>query len=174
MTADGHAADGRTPVTGRDRRIAWWAALRLDLWLEWYAVPPATGRAMRKELTANLLEAAHEPGGVRAAVRRVDVRDLAREAAVDTGAPRWNRGATAAVLALGLVLVGQGLLALVFADGLLSAGGGQGTLLGEEVSASQDGDGLEVAFGIGPGPVVAAVVVFVLVSRPWRAVRRPG
>lgn len=167
-----HPGRGRGPGPG-DRAVAGWAALRLDLWLEWYAVPRRTARAMRDEVRANLLAAADEPGGVRAAARRLgSVRELAREAVVDHGGPRWNRGLTAAVIALGLVLLVQMVLSFVYVDGLLSAGGGAGTLLGNDVSASDDGSALTAAFTFGGWSLLLVPAAFVAVARPWRLLRR--
>ena len=163
----------RTIPSLRDRVSAWWAVLRLDLWLDWYSVPGSTGRAMRRELGANLLEAAGEPGGVPGAVRRLgSLRELAREAVVETGGVRWVRGANYGFLALAVVLVSQLLLSTVYVDALLAAGGGTGTLLGNEVVATDDGSRLEASAGIGGWTLLAVPLVFVLVARPWRLVRR--
>ena len=124
MTARDDRTDGRAEVPGttpnrRDRVSAWWAVLQLDLWQDWYAVPGPTGRAMRRELGANLLEAAGEPGGVPGAVRRLgSLRELAREAVVDTGGVRWVRGATCAMVTVAVVLLAQLVLASVYVDGL--------------------------------------------------------
>ncbi|WP_380167260.1 hypothetical protein [Jannaschia sp. R86511] len=163
---------GRRPG-GRDRARIWWAVLRLDGWQTWYAVPGRTGRAMRQELAANLRDAAGSAGGVAAAVHRLGgLRELAREAAFDDGRPGWERGAMAAVVAFTLVLLVQLLLSFVYVDGLLSAGGGQGVLLGNEVSAREDADSLTVATGLGGWALLVVPVVFVLVARPWRLLRR--
>ena len=171
-TDGGAEVPGTTP-SGRDRVSAWWAVLQLDLWQDWYAVPGPTGRAMRRELGANLLEAAGEPGGVPGAVRRLgSLRELAREAVVDTGGVRWGRGATGAMVTFAVVLLAQLVLASVYVDGLLAAGGGNGTLLGNEVAATEDGGGLRVTLGMGGWLLLAVPLVFLLVARPWRLVRR--
>jgi hypothetical protein len=95
---------------------------------------------MRRELAANLRETASEPGGVRDGVRRLgSLRELAREAAVDTGRFRWERGLVFAVVAFAVLMLGQLALSLAFVEGLLAGGGGEGRFLGTEVSASDDG-----------------------------------
>lgn len=165
------AAGGRTGV-GDQVRVRW-AVLRLDLWQSWYAVPGRTGKAMRRELAANLQDAADSPGGVAGAVQRLgSLRELARESVVDTGGVRWERGAMAAVVAFALVLLVQMLLSFVYADGLLAAGGGQGRLLGNEVSAREDADSLTVVTAFGGWALVVVPLAFVLVARPWRLLRR--
>ncbi len=169
---EGHDSRGPGAPTAGDRLAASWAVFRLEGWLEWYAVPGRTGRAMRRELRANLLEAAGQPGGVRGAVGGLSTRELAREAVVDTGGPRWGRGATAAVVAFVVVVVAQLVLSAVYADGLLQAGGGSGRLLGNEVSAGPAGDGIAVSTVLGGWSLLLVPVVFVLVSQPWRLLRR--
>lgn len=159
----------------RDRGRVLWAVLRLDFWQEWYALPGAVSRAQRRELRSNLLAAAGDHGGVPAAVRRLgSLRDLARESVVDTGSTRWARGAVAAGQALLLVLGVQLVLSFVFADGLLAAGGGVGTLLGMEVSADSSGGALRASTDLGGWLLLAVPLVFVLVAKPWRLVRRAG
>lgn len=165
-------AERRRPAAG-DRARIWWAVLRLDLWQSWYAVPGRTGRAMRRELGANLRDAGSEPGGVAGAVQRLgSLRELAREAVVDSGRVLWERGATAAVMAFAAVLLGQLLLSFVYAEGLLAAGGGQGSLFGNKVSALDDAGSLTVSTGLGGWLLLVVPLVFVLVARPWRLLRR--
>jgi len=165
-------AERRRPAA-RDRARIRWAVLRLDLWQSWYGVPGRIGRAMQRELSANLRDADDEPGGVAGAVQRLgSLRELAREAVVDSGGLRWERGATAAVVAFAAVLLGQMLLSSVYADGLLAAGGGQGNLFGNEVSARDDADSLTLSAGLGGWLLLVVPLVFVLVARPWRLLRR--
>lgn len=172
VSATSTSRPGEPRPAVRDRLRAGWAVLRLDAWQNWYAVPGRTGRAMRRELRTNLLDAADEPGGVAAAVHRLgSLRELAREAVVDTGRVRWDRGAAAAVLALGVVLLAQLVLSVVYVDGLLAAGGGRGTLLGNEVSALDEGGSLTVSSVFGGWTLLLVPVVFVLVARPWRLLR---
>ena len=83
----------------------------------------------------------------------------------DAGRPRWRQGTRAAVIALGVALVVQGLVPLVLGDA--SGGAGQGRLQGDGPV-----DGLSITAGLGGWPLLAAGVVFVLVSRPWRLLRR--
>ena len=87
----------------------------------------------------------------------------------DAGRPRWRQGTRAAVIALGVALVVQGLVPLVLGDGLgdASGGAGQGRLQGDGPV-----EGLSITAGLGGWPLLAAGVVFVLVSRPWRLLRR--
>ena len=83
----------------------------------------------------------------------------------DAGRPRWRQGTRAAVIALGVALVVQGLVPLVLGDA--SGGAGQGRLQGDGPV-----EGLSITAGLGGWPLLAAGVVFVLVSRPWRLLRR--
>jgi len=162
----------RTRSTTTDGLRIAWAVLRLEWWLEWYGAPSSSCRPMRRELAANLRETASEPGGVRDGVRRLgSLRELAREAAVDTGRFRWERGLVFAVVAFAVLVLGQLALSLAFVEGLLAGGGGEGRFLGTEVSASDDGSS---AFSVTLGGWVLLVVplVFVLVSKPWRLARR--
>ena len=159
-------------------RIAW-AVFRLEWWLEWYGAPSRVCRPMRQELTSNLRATAAEPGGIAAGVRRLgSLRELAREASQDTDRFRWERGAVVAVLVLAACTLVQVAVSVVFADGLLAAGGGTGRVLGTDVSVTESASALSFSFTytwIAVG-VLAAVVAFVLVSRPWRyrGLRRHG
>ena len=83
----------------------------------------------------------------------------------DAGRPRWRQGTRAAVIALGVALVVQGLVPLVLGDA--SGGAGQGRLQGDGPV-----EGLSITAGLGGWPLLAAGVVFVLASRPWRLLRR--
>lgn len=152
-------------------RIAW-AVVRLEWWLEWYGAPSGLYRPMRRELASNLRDTAAEPGGVAAGVRRLgSVRETAREASADDARFRWERGAVVALLAFGVALTVQLVLSMVFLEGLLAAGGGEGRLLGAEVAAVDNGDESSMSITstlFPPVPLAIAALVFLLVSRPWR------
>ncbi|MFC3689389.1 hypothetical protein [Aquipuribacter hungaricus] len=77
--------------------------------------------------------------------------------------PLWRHGVRAAALALGIVLILQGLVGMVLGDGA-EAGGAQPPV---EASAS-------FFDGIGGWPLAAAAVAFVVVARPWRLLGRQG
>lgn len=166
-------------LSGPDRSRIAWAVLRLEWWLEWSGAPSRVCRPMREELASNLRATAEEPGGVAAGVRRLgSLRELAREASQDTDRFRWERGCVVAVLALAAWVVVQAVVSMVFADGLLAAGGGTGRVLGTDVSVAESASALSFTFtnnGLILG-VLAAAVAFVLVSRPWRyrGLRRHG
>lgn len=157
-------------AAGDKLRIAW-AVLRLEWWLEWFGAPSKVYRPMRQELAANLRETAAEPGGVAAGVARLgSLKELAREAAQDNDRFRWERGLVVALVVLTVTASVALVLSLVFAGGLLAAGGGEGTLLGTEVGVRETEDALSFSFTFTwlLLPALPAAVAFVAVSRPWR------
>lgn len=124
------------------------AVLGYDWWLDLRGTPWRRRRDLRSELRANLRDAAA------------------------------HIGARAAVAALMLTLLGAMLAGLAWADGVMSAdpskpASGSVTLLpGSSMEYAPLGDGFAVSAGVGWLPVAVGVLVFVVVSRPWRAVGR--
>lgn len=161
-------------TTTVDRARIWLTVNDLRFWLEWYGAPAEQTRQMGHELTSNLHEGAAEPGGSRAAVRRLgSLRHYARDAVGSTPRFLWRRGVMVAVVVFALAVLAQLVLTLTYADGLLAAGGGSGQLLGGWVEAAETDGTLTVEFFWGAWiPLLLAAGAFVLVSRPWRALDR--
>jgi hypothetical protein len=119
--------------------------------------------------------------GSRKAVRSVGpTRRLAAESSFQPTGPRWGFGLGAGLLALELVVMLQLFAVSVWADAALAAKvsrlEGSVTLLpGTTASFEQlPSGGFAIGVNLGPMNLVIAVVVFVLVARPWRLLsRRP-
>lgn len=154
---------------------------RYDFWLETKGVPRRRRREHRSEMRANLNDAAAAEGRIAPALDRLgSPRALAHEASEALGArqrPVWTQGLYAA---LALFVVGMWvafLSASVWADAVQAAGvehevKGTATLLpGLDFSAHIRPD--YIAFEVDglQWMVLASAVVFLVASRPWRALR---
>ncbi len=168
---------GKTSIV--DRARVWGASLRYDFWLDLNSVPARRRRSLRSELRANLAEAASSVGAT-TAIRRVgSLRTMAREAVVDdVSRPRWLAGWWAGLSTFATLALVFMLMALVYAEGVLDSGvttpvsSGLFPFVGSEVTVdpSPTGGGLAVSMAPGFGPLLVALVVFVLVARPWRLI----
>lgn len=156
------------------------AVASYDAWLE---AAGATGRRrkdLRRELRANLVDAAGEVGAKEAVRRLGSTRAMAAEAMpVSVRRPRWSWGLLVAVLVASPVVILELVSALAWVDGVLAADPaspvtGSVTLLpGSWVSyAPLAGGGFEVGWHPGWLALLVAVVAFVLAARPWRAFSR--
>lgn len=158
---------------------------RYDQWLDLKGVPGAARRPLRRELRANLDEAAADVG-VDAALARLgspEALATAHAAAVhDPRRPAWGVGlVTAAVVAVGYAWTWF-LAALAWLDGAQAAapGGGsaQGTITlypGSRLAATWGPEGLSLDVFYPPMPAVVLIgLVFLLAARVWRLTRRPA
>lgn len=151
------------------------------LWLERYDVTRRARRELKRELRANLIEAA-EDRGARAAVSALGgLRALAlahADAAGRDERPHWTSGALVAIVVAGLVPLVQLFAAFNFLAGADAADDGatvRGALVpfpGSSIERRPLGSGFTLSIDFGPTFAVAALAVFVLAARPWRLLRR--
>ena len=146
------------------------------LWLELHSIPGRRRRELKRELRANLLDAATH-SSMRQAIRDLGgLRALAGAVARDgVDRPRWRVAAVAAVAALGVLFNLELIAALNWASGVVDGGGARttGTVFpfpGSIVTYEPPGFGM--ALQPGWAPLVTAMVVFVVVARPWCLLRR--
>jgi hypothetical protein len=155
------------------------AVLSYDWWLDLRGTPWRRRRDLRSELRANLRDAAAHTGARAAVTSLGSTRQMAADSAVhDPTRPRWAVGIYSGVTALLLTLLGALLASLAWADGVMDADptkpvSGSVTLLpGSSMEYAPLGDGFAVSSSVGWLPVAVGLLTFVLVARPWRAVRR--
>jgi hypothetical protein len=160
----------------RDRVRVERAVLSYDWWLDLRGTPWRWRRELRAELRSNLREATARIGSKAAVAALGSTRQMAADATTeDATRPRWTAGLQSAVAALAVTLFAAFLAALAWSDGVLSAEPGRPvsgsvTLLpGSSMEYAPLGDGFAVSYGVGWLPVAVALLVFVLVARPWRA-----
>jgi hypothetical protein len=159
----------RARIEGAVQSYEWWLDLR--------GATVRRRRELRRELRANLLEAAKHCGA-RAAVGNLgSTRLMAAEAvSVDRMRPRWTVGFQTALAALLLSSFAELLAALAWLDGATAAHPDHrvtGSLtLFPGSSAQYTPPGLNLTFG--PGWLCPAIglLVLVAVARPWRALTR--
>ena len=155
------------------------AVLSYDWWLDLRGTPWRRRRDLRSELRANLRDAASRSGARQAVASLGSTRQMAAEASVDDPTrPRWAVGVYSGMAALTLSLIVALSAGLAWADGVLSAdpvepvSGSVTFIPGSAVEYAPVGDGFALSYSTGWAPVVVALAVFVVVARPWRAVRR--
>ena len=157
------------------------AVQRYDWWLALRGAPGRRRRELRRELRANLADAAAGQGS-RAAVSALgSTRTMAAEALpVDLTNPRWSAGAAAGAVAVAAVLLVELWAALGWLDGVVAAGPSRGagpvagslTLFpGSSLEYARAGSGFSLAFEPGWLCLVAGLLGFLAVARPWRALR---
>ena len=155
------------------------AVLSYDFWLDLRGTPWRRRRDLRRELRANLREAAARSGGRGAVAALGNTRQMAADAwDEDATRPRWTAGAQSGFAALLVTLLGALLATTAWADGVMSADPskpvrGSVTLLpGSSMEYAPLGDGFVVSSSVGWLPVAVGLLAFVVVARPWRAIRR--
>jgi hypothetical protein len=142
------------------------------LWLEAGSVPRRRRRALKRELRANLIEAARHSSMSQAIRDLGGVRMLARAVAHDgIWRPRWQVGWLVAALAFGVIVNVEAIAALNWLSGVVDSGGhpATGTVFpfpGSVVTYEPPGFGMWIE----PGwlPLVGPALAFVLAARPWR------
>ena len=155
------------------------AVLSYDWWLDLRGTPWRRRRDLRSELRANLRDAAAHTGAPAAVAALGSTRQMAADAALaDPTRPRWAVGLYSGISALALTLFVALLAGLAWADGVMSADPtepvrGSVTLLpGSSMEYAPLADGFSVSSSVGWLPVAVGLLAFVVVARPWRAVRR--
>jgi hypothetical protein len=155
------------------------AVLSYDWWLDLRGTPARRRRDLRAELRRNLHDAAAHAGARQAVAALRSTRQMAAESSIDDPSrPRWVVGIYCGITALMLTLLVALLAGLAWADGVMSADPSQPvrgsvTLLpGSSMEYAPLGDGFAVSSSVGWLPVAVGLLTFVLVARPWRAVRR--
>jgi hypothetical protein len=161
------------------------AVLRYDAWLDLRGgVGGRRRRQLRRELRANLVDAAAQVGS-RDAIRRLGpLRQLAAEAAEATrttadsrARPAWGHGAAVAAQAFAVILLLE-LLAVMWWTGAAHDSGAptvRGSLRlfpGSAVEYSRLTGGASLEFQPGWLVLAAAAVTFAVASRPWLLARR--
>jgi hypothetical protein len=155
-----------------DRVRAYLAAEWYGLWLEVDSVPRRRRRALKRELRANLIEAARHSSMSRAIHDLGGLRVLARAMAHDgVRRARWQLGGLVAALVFGIIVNVELIAALNWLSGVVDAGEhpATGTIFpfpGSVVTYEPPGFGMQVE----PGwlPLAGPALTFVLVARPWR------
>jgi hypothetical protein len=161
-------------------RLAWLSA-RYDFWLDLNSVPRRDRRELRNELLSNVHDAAADVGVRNATANIGKLRHLARQTARD-GELRsaWSAAITASLTTVAALIVGFLFLSLYYVEGVLDSGTDQVVtsslfpFFGSQIEvepATADGLG----FSVSPGalPLLTGVLVFIVVAKPWRALRRP-
>lgn len=170
------------------RKLSLWDRMRIenavqtyDFWLEMRGAGTAEYRPLRRELRANLMEAARERG-VDAALDGVgSPRELARAVTpLNPIRARWRVGFLWAVMSFGLIWWTYFFTAIAFLDGVKASGvrghdvrGGVFPWFGSEFFARVDSSGgFSLGGTLGPLLWVIPVVVLLGVAQPWRTLRR--
>lgn len=155
------------------------AVLAYDWWLDLRGAPWRRRRDLRSELRANLRDATAHTGARHAVAALGSTRQMAAEAHTDDPTrPRWAVGIYCGFAALMLTVLVALLAGLAWADGVMNADPsepvrGSVTLLpGSSMEYAPLENGFTVSSSVGWLPVVVGLLAFVLVARPWRAVRR--
>ena len=154
------------------------AVTHYDFWLEMRGVGSRRRRELRAELRANLWEASQRVGAKQALAAVGPLRRLASESVVDRPGPQWARGFTAGAMALGLVVLVEFMASFVVVDAARAASVDRlavpVTLVPgmHSVYETTPGGGFSIETSFGPTPLVVAVLVLVVVARPWRLLRR--
>ncbi len=154
-----------------------WASARYDFWLDLNSVPRRQRKALRSELRSNLTEAATDVGAQAALKNLGSVRTLAGEITrAGELRSRWLAGWVAAFLTVTVLMVTFLVLTLYYTEGVLDAGASEPVTsslfpyFGSEVVVDPSGGGLAWIIGPGPMPLLAAIVVWLLVAKPWRSI----
>jgi hypothetical protein len=153
-----------------------------DWWLSWHNTGGRRRRELRRELRANLVAAAAEPGGARAAVTALgDIRQLATETlAADQPSSQWPGAVGKAFAALFVALFPEGVSALGWLQGAEAAGALEGPSVvgsltffpGSVVSFVHEGTYHSSGWQPGWLCLLVGALVFVVALRPWRVLAR--
>ncbi len=154
------------------------AVTNYDFWLWVRGVGSRRRRELRAELRANLWEASQRVGARPALAAVGPLRRLASESVPSRSSPRWGHGVAAAVIAVELVVMAQLFVSSVVADAARAASADR---LAVPVTlfpgmrteyVTLPGGGFRLETSLGPVSLVVAVLVLVVVARPWLLLRR--
>lgn len=162
-----------------DRARIWWAVRRYDFWLDTFFARRGVRRDLRRELSANLTDAATTVGAKQAVANVGGLRRLAAQmTAPEEDRPRWYAGAMAGLAALAALWLLFLLQAFTYVEGVLDSEPAQEIssslfpfVWSEVVVTPDTGDGFSFTLFPGPMPFVYAGLVWLWVARPWRALR---
>lgn len=161
-----------------DRVRILWAGARYDFWLDLNSVPRKKRRELRRELRANLAEAAGHVGTSKALLNVGGMRKLAAESTRDgAGRSRWSAGITVGMVTFCTLIVLFFAASLYYAEGVLDTevtGPVRSSLfpfLGSTVEINNQGagQGIEIDASFGPVPLLLPLAMFILVAKPWRS-----
>jgi hypothetical protein len=156
----------------RVRLAAWW----YGFWLEFHSIPGRRRRELKRELRVNLVDAA-AASSARRAIQDLDgLRALAGAVARDGIArPRWQTAGVAAAVTFGVIVNVEFIAALNWVSGVVDGGERAATGVvfpfpGSVVTYEPPGYGMVLE----PGwlPFIGPLLIFVLLARPWRLLRR--
>lgn len=161
-----------------DRARIEWAVQSYGQWLDLRGAAGRRRRALRRELRVNLLDAAHDTSAAEAVLALGSRRRMAAEAVPPNATrPRWYAAANWGLLALGVLLLVEGLCGLAWMDGVMaadkaSAASGSITLFpgSDLVYEPRPGGGFAMSFAFGWLPLAVGLLTFIVVARPWRLV----
>lgn len=144
-------------------------------WLDLRGASGRRRRELRHELRGNLREASATHGSAAAVQALGSPRAMARQAlVVDPTSVRWTAGAQAALAALAVVVLVELLASLAWLDGVLATEPvadvtGSLTLFpGSSLTYEPLDPGFSMSLSLGWLGLVAALMVLVVVARPWR------
>ena len=148
-----------------------------SFWLDLRFVTWRRRRQLRSELRANLRDAAARTDARTAVSGLGSIRRMAADAVpFDDSRPHWYAGLQAGLIALVVAASLQMSATLAWLDGVQAAGpdadravtGSLTFFPGSSMQFEQQGQGFGITFQPGPGALVVAALVLVVVARPWR------
>jgi|GEM_PF-5822657 len=154
------------------------AISRYNFWLELYNVGLRRRRSLRKDLRSNLTEASTDLGTKQAIANLGSIRHLAKDVA-EGEAPRipWMAGISWGFTALGASIIALFILAANYTNGVTDSGVSEpvtGSIFpfwGSEIMIESNTN-LSTEVSSGFVPFTLAIIVFILVTRPWRLLFR--
>ncbi|MCI4656266.1 hypothetical protein [Cryobacterium zhongshanensis] len=155
------------------------ATLSYDAWLDFAGVPGRRRRDLRRELRANLSDAAALVGS-REAVRGLgSTRAMAAAAsAPDPTRPHWTVAFTIGMSLFGLSVLAETLAALSWLDGARAAtpespvAGSLTFFPGSSLAYSPSADGFSLSINFGWVCLAVGLVSFIVAAQPWRLLIR--
>lgn len=165
-----------------DRARVEYAVTRYDFWLDLRGTRGRDRKALRRELRDNLKAAVADAGITRALFGIGSPKQLAYDATPQAaGRPRWSMGALWAGLTFAGVLLALTWTAITFMQ-VVDASGTRGTQVSSSIfpwfgttfqaELADSGGGFSFAVDNPIALLALPLLVFVLVSGPWRMLKR--
>ncbi len=160
-----------------DRARISWAVARYDFWMDVRGVPGRTRKDLRRELSANLQDAAASHGARSAILALGSPRTMAHSVAeAHAHAVRWAFGAYTALATFVLLQLSWVFSVIGFLDGVEASGvrgravTGSPSPWGGEATAAfgAGGESIQISAVMPLSIAVIALVVFVVTAQPWR------